>query len=265
MPRPKFTPQERDQLGAWFQRTYDAAFSWKISSSLFQQLPGVRAYYPMSAIGTAGEARDMAGNGQTYDLTLNGNPGFGYDGLAPYCQYDGTGDYHSFVDDANFDILGTETYIEAAYRGITLGGWFYVEETGTLEYLIAKRAAAGQISYYLALDAADQFTFVVSDDGTNTTAVTSVAITTFNTWYCVFGRFRPAAFVDVFVNGTEYNQATARAAAFNSNAAFTIAARDGGLGPLQGRASNAFVAMQQHSNALILSAFEQTKAMYGIK
>ena len=65
MPTQKFTKQDVDQLDAWFQRRYEAQFAWKSATTLFQQLTGLRAYYPMSALGTAGEARDLGGSRHT--------------------------------------------------------------------------------------------------------------------------------------------------------------------------------------------------------
>jgi hypothetical protein len=224
---------------------------------------GLRAFYPMSAVGTAGEARDLGGSGTTYDLTYNGNPAFNYDSLAPYCRYDGTGDYHSFADNANFDILGTETYFHSDVRGLTWGGWFYPEETSTAEDLMSKWGAAGQRAYRLRFTGGDAFAAAISDDGTNTDEATS-AVVTVNAWYHVVARFRPGTFIDIFVNGVEVNQATARAAVFNSNASFEIAARSGGTSPFQGRVSLAFICAAQLSNAIILSDFQQTRAAYGV-
>ena len=231
--------------------------------SPFLALPGLRAFYPMSAVGTAGEARDLGGSGATYDLTLNGNPRFNYSGLVPHCDYDGTGDYHSFVDDANFDIRGTEAYVIAAVRGLTWGGWFYPEETGTTEGLITKWGAAAQRAYQIQLTAADQFAALISDDGTNSDTATSAAVA-MDAWYCVIGRFIPGAFVDIFVNGVETNQVTARASVFNSNADFVIGARTGGAIPFQGRISLSFICAEQLSDAILSSLFQQTRAAFGV-
>lgn len=231
--------------------------------SPFQALTGLRAFYPMSAVGTAGQARDLGGSGTTYDLTNNNVARFGYDGLVPFCTYDGVNQYHSFPDNANFDILGTEAYIVAARRGLTWGGWFYPEETGTAEDLMSKWAAAPNRSYRLRFAAGNAFAVAISDDGTNSDEATSAAVA-IDAWYHVVGRFRPGAFVDVFVNGVESSQATARASVFNSNATFEIAARSGGTSPFEGRASLCFICAAQLSDAIIGQVFQQTRAMYGV-
>lgn len=250
-----------------FQRRYESAFHWKSAVSVFQAWPGLRAFYPMSAVGVAGEAQDLQSLGN--HLTLNGNPQFGYEGLIPYCAYDGTGDYHNITDAASgnaFDILATaaaEPFI--ADNGLTLGCWCYPEETTTAERLMTKWGNVGNYAYQLGLSAGNQFFLRVSDDGTNSDLVLSAAITTFSTWYHVVGRFIPSTSVDLLVNGVETNQATARAAIFNSTADFEIASENGGTNPFQGRISMAPVCAAQLSNTIIKSSFEQTKAMYGVK
>lgn len=257
-------PQMVNILSSDFQLRYESSFAWRVAISAFLAVPGVRAFYPMSAVGVAGEAQDLQSLGN--HLTRNGDPQFNFDALVPYCQYDGTGDYHDITDAGSgnaFDILGTETVIEAAVRGLTLGCWVRPEETSTLEGIIAKWGGAGSRAYRLYLDASDQFNFEVSDDGTNSDVATSAAVA-MDAWYFVAGRFTPSSFVDVFVNGVEVNQATARASAFNTGSNFTIGALSGGASELQGRVSMGFITPMALSDAIINSLFWQTCAMCGV-
>lgn len=235
------------------------------SISTILALPGLRAFYPMSIPGIAGQAQDLQSLGN--HLTLNGNPQFGYENLIPYCQYDGTGDYHDIADAASgnaFDVLGTESYIEVAERGLTLGTWVKPEETGTGEALMAKFGAVGNQSYRIQLTVPDQLIFQISDDGTAVATATSVAIPTFNVWYYVVGRFRPGVFVDIFVNGVEVNVATAMVSIFNSTANFTIGARQAGADPFQGRLSMMWVCAAQLSDSIIQNCFHQMRNMYNV-
>ena len=130
----------------------------------------------MASVASGGTWHDISGHGN--HLTYNGNPTFNYDSLAPYWDLDGAGDYFSITDAASgndFDVHGTESYVAAAARGLTLGGWFHVEETGTFENLMAKWGAAGSLAYRLHLDTNDQAVMRFSDDGTNQSAIASAA------------------------------------------------------------------------------------------
>lgn len=227
-------------------------------------LPALRGLWTLAGVGVAGEALDISGLGN--HLTLQGNPLFTYANLAPIVVYDGAGDYHDITDAASanaFDILGTEPFVQTAERGLTWGVWCYPEETSTLEYLSGKWGAAAARSYILYLDASDQFNAEVSDDGTNTDVATSAAITV-NAWYHVVGRFEPGASVDVFVNGTETNQASARAAVFNSASDFAIGARGDGTNPFQGYLSLAWICASYLSDAIITAHYQNTRAAYGV-
>lgn len=241
--------------------------------SPFLALPGLRAFYPMSAIGTAGEARDLGGSGTTYDLTLNGNPRFYYDGLVPLCDYDGTGDYHSFVDNVNFDILGTETYILAAYRGLTIGGWFEFDDDppAAEEQLIAKWDAGANRAYTLRRRVGTDIQFSIYD-GVGVDSIDTVATTGTSQWYFCAGRYEPGAGpaeIAVFLKSENVNEIATNAVGIpaalqNSGSDFTIGASGTPGSYLDGRASLCFVCVEQLSNAILDSLFQQTRAAFGV-
>jgi hypothetical protein len=220
----------------------------------------------VGSVDSGGDWYDVSGHGHT--MSYNGNPQHAYDGLIPYWDYDGTGDYHSRTDEADLDISGTETYVVPAYRGLTWGGWFYPTETGTTEDLFSKwSAAAGQYSYRLYLDTSDQINARFSDDGTNSDVATSSAVA-MNAWYFVVGRVRPSAFVDVYVGSAASglvltSQATARALIWNSSSDLCIAARHGGAGPFDGRAACCSLCAIALSTAHIKVLYHMTKRAFG--
>jgi hypothetical protein len=183
---------------------------------------------------------------------------------------DGTGDYFSITDAASgndFDVLGTETYIAAAVRGLTVLGWFYPKETSTLEHLMTKWGVAGSRAYRLQFTAGDVFAMQFSDDGTNSDTASSAAVA-MDAWYFVAGRVRPSNFVDVFVGSSaglvETNQATARASIFNTATDFEVGARAGGTAEFEGRVALCAVCAAQLSNAIISSVFQQTRAALAV-
>lgn len=219
------------------------------------------------SVASGGNWHDISGHGN--HLSYQGDPVFNYVGLVPFWYLDGTGDYFSITDAASgndYDILGTEAYVAAAVRGLTVMGWFYPEETGTVENLITKWGGAGNRAYRLLLLNTDQFDMRFSDDGTNLDFVSS-AVVSMNAWYFVCGRVRPAAFVDVFVGSpvglVETNQATARASIFNSATDLNIGAEAGGTNPFQGRVAFCSVCAAALSNTQISVFYHMTKRPFG--
>jgi len=244
--------EQMDLLRSEFQARYEPNFGWRAACSLIQALTGLRAFYPMSAVGTAGQARDLGGSGTTYDLTNNNSADFGYDQLAPYCDYDGTNQYHSFVDNANFDILGTEAYIVTAQRGLTIGGWFQFDDDppAAQEFLIAKFPSAGVAnqSYVLRRRTPPDIQFAIGN-GAALDTVDTVAVTGAARWYFCAGRYEPQAgpaeiaviLKSSDVDETATNNAGIPAAIVNGNAAFTIGASSTPANYLDGQASLCFV------------------------
>ena len=228
-------------------------------------LPMLRGAW-VGSVASGGTWHDISGHGN--HLTYNGNPQFAYDGIVPYYGLDGTGDYFSITDAASgndFDVLGTEAYVLATYRGLTVMGWFYPEETGTGEGLITKWGAAGSRAYYLFLDATDQFNMRFSDDGTNFDTAISSAVS-MNAWYFVAGRVRPANFVDVYVGSTTglqlTAQATARASIWNTATDLNIGATNGGT-VFQGRVGYCAVCACALSTTIINVFYQMTKRYFG--
>ena len=143
-------------LRADFQARYEPNFAWKSAVSSILALPGLRACWPMSSVdyATASQARDVAGGG--YHLGNVNSSLFGYaaNTLIPCVTFNGTTQYLTRADGGagNWaDITGTEAYIAAGQRGLTLGAWVYLSSfTPVVNAVIAKVVLAGnQLSYML--------------------------------------------------------------------------------------------------------------------
>ena len=113
--------EQVDILRADFQHRNEPNFAWKSAVSSVLALPGIRAFYPMSAVGAAGEAQDMSSFGRHMPRTSGVD--FEYDNLIPCAEYNGTSDYHSVADNADHDIIGTEAYVQGFAQGLTMGFW----------------------------------------------------------------------------------------------------------------------------------------------
>lgn len=261
MPTQRRNDEQVGLLKTDYQMRYEPNFAWKSAVSTFQALPGLRGFWPMSAFGSTGQAFDQSGNVRT--LTYNGNPTYGQSNLFPYIELDGTGDYLSRLDEAGLDILGTETYVEGASRGLTMGGWFKFDSLDAVsEQLISKLQTGVQGAYYMYRNALSTVvSFSINSGGANVSS--SIILDTTNWFFCV-SRYVPSTTVDLYVNGTKDSAATAIAAIVNLPDQFVIGGETGGLELFDGKISMVFLCAAALSDAIIGSLFQQTRAMFNV-
>lgn len=266
MPTQKFTQQDIDQLSLWFQRRSESQFAWSHAVSMCQYLPGLRALYTMAAMGTAGELREVSGNGTTYDLTNNNVVDFRYTSLLPWCDFDGTNQYFNLADNANFDILGNEGYVAAAVQGLTIYTLARFDGAAAAdEYVVAKWLIAGnQKSYRIARLAAGNAVATITTDGSTNFSATSTNVLAATTWYHLVLQYDPSTKLSIWVNGIEdgTNVVAVPATIFNSTADFTIGARGAPGSYIDGRIGITAVCAQHHSDAMIVANYQQMRALW---
>jgi len=230
---------------------------------VFQRFCALREYWSMARCDTTHILGDCGNN-----LSQNGTPRMTHDGLVPYVDL--TGAAHLFhADAAVFDILGTEAFTDAASRGLTIGGWFWLDSVAAHAGLVSKWTVAGnQMAYSLLYHTTPaNFRFQTSNTGAAiATIVDSAAYTVaIGQWYFVVGRFDPSTSTDIHVNGRwDYNLAGAPAALFNGNAELQVGAHDAGGNELDGRVSSVFVCAAQLTDQVINHAFQATRGLYGV-
>lgn len=254
-----------DLLSSEFQPRNEANFAWKSAASVPLMFTGLRGFWPMSAVGTNGEAIDLSGLG--VNLGRNGDPDFQYVNLIPLCNYNGTTDYHSIADNAAHDITGAEVYVGTTFRGLVLGGWVYFDgaAAGTEAVVSKWNAGANQRAYRIIRTAAGTIQAQVSTDGTAVTTVTSAGTVGAGIWTHLVLRFIPSTELSIFINNEETLLAAAiPASIFNSSADFVIAGVHGGAALLDGRVHGVALGASALSDAIIFSWFEQTRAMFGV-
>ncbi len=212
-------------------------------------------------------ARDIAGGG--YHLTDNNGVDFGYSGLIPYATFDsGSSEYLSRADGGAADwadITGTESYIGSAFQGLCMGGWFRFDNTASgQENFIGKRAGSGQLSYYTRRLADGTIDFRVSNDGTNTTGVTSTETVGAVTWTFLVSRFdNTDNTIKQWVNN-ETSIATFNNTIFDSTAPFAIGANGTPGEYCDIWASMCFLCASAPPNATIASLYFQTRSLFGV-
>lgn len=255
-------------LSGEFQRRYEAAFAWKSACSAFLALPGLRGFWPTSSINNVGNAYDLSGQGNT--MSYNGNPTYNFAGLAPYIDLDGTGDYLSRADGgagAWADILGTETFVAVAARGLTLGGWFQSHEDAT-NGLICKGQNVGDNAtdqYLLTQEAGLEVRFKISSGAAAAQIQTVGDQFPLNAWHFVVGAFDPGVAAHVYVDNVLTSVGTAIGVLNDTNYEVDIGAyNNGGAGHLDGYASLCFLCTALLSPAIIGSLYHQTRAAFGV-
>lgn len=247
--------------------------SWVHYPGAITQLAGLRGYWPMSAQIVSGGntyARDTVCG---YNLAYTNTPTAGYlvsatqTALPPWVHFVAAStQYLTYAaDDAQHDILGTDTTISANERGLTLGGWFKFDTVpASVMGLMSKWLVAGnQCSYQLIKTAANNIAFEITADGSTVVTVTSAGTVVVDTWYFLAGRFDPSATLDVWIDNVKTSQAVAGTASiFNGTEPFQIG-RTNQTNYFDGYASHCYLAAAQQSDAIINALWEQSRVMYG--
>lgn len=251
------------KLSGDFQLRNEPNFACGQALSTLLALPGLRGLWPMSVVSSTPTAIDVSGLGKA--LAYNGNPTFGYSGLAPCINLDGTGDFLSRADEADLDIIGNEAYI--ASKGLTVGGWFSATALAAVSMLISKNTDAGnQRSWYIFVNTPSNLpTWRISTTGAAVVTLAHTTAMSLATWYFIAARFTPSTEMAIWVNGTKVTGvAGIPATLFNSSADLQIGANNAGINLLNGRASNVFLCASAVPDVQIFNVYQQTRAMYGV-
>lgn len=190
---------------------------------LFIRLPGLRGYWPMSAVDNVGAARDHSGNGMKLNPT--GTPVYGFDGDA-YVE-SGSGTNYLTTPAPLPQVTGLEGWIETSTRGMTLGGWFNVRAVpSSSSGYVSLWGTAPQRSYSILWNTAGFTTFFASGDGTALVQVNQV-LPSILTWVYIVARFTPGAEIALFVNRSKVTNTTSiPASLFPSSFQFEVGRYD---------------------------------------
>ena len=239
-------------------------------------LGAARAIWSMGSVDIANPiAADISGNG--YDLDAINTPVFGTEGASPYVWFNGTTQYLRKVDGgagAWADILGTEPYVTAAERGLTLGGWFKPYRLTNNEFLMGKSTGVAATSAYsLVFQGAvanDPVLFSISTGAAFVSATVQPGISA-SSWVFVAGRYDPSTEIKVYVGigDAEPIQTATTVAGIPATlpdvaADFTIGSYSGGASYFSGRASRCFLCASMLSDEMIHLIYSQTRALYGV-
>jgi len=216
---------------------------------VFVGLPGLLSYWPMGVRRESGIVADHSGSNLILGQT--GVCPTGYDGNA----YTHLGDGTNYVQSSYvaFGLTGAETFIDSSIRGLTLGGWFWIDAApASFGGLISRSANTPNRSYEMRWQSSNTVRLVISGDGTAAPGVISGGAN-IGTWNFIVGRFVPSTSADVFVNGVKTTSTTSiPASLFVASATFEIGrAQNDNLYLLHCRARDVFICAASLSDALI--------------
>lgn len=236
-----------------------------------------RAFWSMGSVGYAAAAQvpDLSGGGNALDNVNVAT--FGNENAAPYVEFNGTTQYLQRADGGvgNWaDITGTETYVTAAERGLTLGGWFRPGRTTNAEVLTGKDTGAAAASAYrleFRGDLANDPVRMVVSTGAAYAAAAANSGATADEWMFCVGRYNPGAEIKAYVGIGNANPLVTGTLAAGIPAAlpdvaanFTVGSRSGGGNYFQGRASYCFLCACMLSDTMIQAIYSQTRALFGV-
>lgn len=264
---PGFTVQEQNEqlvswLSSYFRLLYNPTHSLADAVGMLKLFPGIRSIWTGAAVGASGQARDEI-NG--LHLTNNNNAQFGYktNTQIPRILYDGSTEYHSRTDEAAFDITGTEAYINQ--NGLTIGAWVQFDNAAAATEMIASKWATSNLSYNINRQSSGVLRFSITNDGTTTINIDTVATMAADTQYFVCGRFIPSTSIEARINGTWVENTTSiPASIFSGTADFELASNGGGSNFMDGRITLAFLCAAAVPDQFIDAYYQMTAPLFGI-
>jgi hypothetical protein len=136
-------------------------------------LPGLRAFYPMTAHASGGGAKDLSGN--DLNLTNSGQVQYSWvvtdddptKGVAMANFGAASSDRLHRADEAAFYVSGNETFMVSTRQGLTAGAWVRPIDLGTAAEGIMGQWDTGsnQKSWSLYFGTSSQFTVYITSDG----------------------------------------------------------------------------------------------------
>jgi len=277
MPDPDFRRMIQEQAGMGMQALFSdvsqlKALEQSVLQAVFSSylaLPGLRGFWSMAAFDESGNTYDQSGNGRT--LTYNGNPVYNVDGLIPYIDLDGTGDYLDRADEAGLDITGTETFVDSGIQGLTVGAWINVNEiqaTSTRGIVGKYNTSGGNQSFLLCTDPSGSgrvYCFLVSNTGAADVLLLDTVLLASEQWTFICGRFTPSTELAMFINERKVTNTTSIVASiFNGTAPLEIGAWNAGSFNIDARMSLVFLCATALPDAVIDHLFQTSRGLFGV-
>ena len=184
---------------------------------------------------------DLTGQGR--NLEAQSSPTIGHDTAVNfgYGVLSGTGSSAKWrrTDEGAISIVGTESRIESAIRGLTLWAIVEFDNSATADEFILGQwsGTAGNYAYKIHRKSDGQFEASISDDGTNILSATSTGSQPGSGEPIFVGmRWVPSTSLTLYVNGNAYSNTTSIYATLNNSASsFTVGKNAGDNDDAEGK------------------------------
>lgn len=193
MHQQEYNAQLIEQLATDFPRRRDVALDLGLMDSLYQNLPGIRAYWNFARrTELGGVLEPVRGLSLTQSAAIISEPKY----IIHAASFAGATCFYRSGETA-LDIIGTETYIASALRGMTLGAWIKMSSIAAgVKAIAAKRDTIGEFQFRFEVSTAT-LQFYISTDGVNWVGQTHGTGMDITNWHFVVGRFDPSTAIDV--------------------------------------------------------------------
>jgi hypothetical protein len=239
---------------------HDGGVHYSNAMTTLLRIPGIRGLWDTCSFDTASLLHDQTPYGN--DLTAVATPLYTRDDFRSYATLDGLNDAWGVASSAQYDILGTETYIESASRGLSLGCWIYLDTLGLGDRYIISKWNPGVSQSWRLYQNAGTVTFEIEDSGgTNDSQASSTALVT-GQWYWVSASFTPSGELSIVVDEQDDSKTTALANLRNSTSGFAIGASGATTLFMGGRFSVGFLSAMNMSIPMQKALYYKTRAHY---
>lgn len=224
---------------------------------MFQGLPALRGFWPVSSVDQTGAVYDLSEQNRT--LSNQGGPAYSvWNDLIPYYDLNGTTQYLNRADEAGLDVTGN----------LTTGGWFWTDDLTAAQGLSVKgdgvTAANTNWELFFRGDVAGDPVQLNVSSGAGTTTINSTNTPGSGVWFFAVGRYTPSTELAVNLNGIWTRNTTAIPASINnSTAMFALGSRNAAV-LLNGRVCLGFLCAWALSDDLVSTLFNRTRPLFGV-
>lgn len=241
--------------------------------SEYMALPALVALWPMNAIKGNSKAThlatDIAGGNDLLAATDTGQTvvQVSENTTLPYTRFSGgSSAYYSTSSVDDFEITGTESYVQNPYRGLTMGAWVKLDAggTGTGRSIMGRWLLAGnERAYVLQVNSSGTLGFFISNNGANNEGAAHGISA--SEWYLCVGRYDSAATeVSLWVDGVkEDTNSSAGSSIATSTSDFYIGWGNSGTSAWDGTISLAFLCASALPDEHIKSIYNISRGLFG--
>lgn len=220
---------------------------------MYQILPELRGFWPISSNDSVGALYDLSGQGRT--LTKAGTPTHSTINGIPYA-ITGNGNYYYRTSESS----------QALNNGFTIGGWFLFNAYAATQTVMSKWNATGsQRGYLLEVLSTGAPQVAVSGDGTNVISTTFSGDTNTGVWKFLVGRYTPSTELALFQNSTKgINTTSIPASGFGGTSTFNLGSRYNGGNYTDGSIALPFMLATPIDDSTISYIFDRTRVFFGV-